>query len=501
MLVLAPALVPASPTSPEQARQVVAGWLSLEARPMNTDMGKTVATVSRHDGADGQAAYYIVYTNPKGFVIVPADDEVEPIIGFSPDGAYDPSPQNPLWALVSQDVPGRVAFVRQEATGKEQEALAAGALAQGKWARLLGAATTEGAVESGIPTISDVWVEPLLESTWSQSTAGGVNTYNIYTPENYVCGCVATAMAQLMRFHQHPTTGVGTASFNISICGSATTRALLGGDGSGGAYLWADMVLSPGVSTTTAQRQTIGALTADAGVSVNMDYCSSVSGTDTLKAANAFTSTFSYSNAVAGYNSGSNLPTTNRNAMVNPNLDAGYPVLFGITGDGGHAIVGDGYGYDSSTLYHHLNMGWAGSDDMWYNLPTIVTTNYNFNSVYKCVYNVFATGAGEIISGRVTDAEGNPIAGATVTGSRSGGGVYTDTTDAKGIYALRKVPSDSTYAISVSKAGYSFSSQQATTSNSTDDTVTCGNVWGVDFTGNAAPGGNEGASSLLLLEE
>lgn len=466
---------------------------------MKTDMGKTAMSVSRYDGADGQAAYYIVYTNPKGFVIVPADDEVEPIIGFSPDGTYDPSPKNPLGALVSQDVPGRVAFVRQEATGKKQEALAAGASAKGRWDMLLQAATQKSAVETGTASISDVRVAPLVQSTWDQSTAGGVNTYNIYTPNNYVCGCVATAMAQLMRFHQHPTTGVGTTSFSISICGSATTRALRGGNGVGGAYSWSDMVLSPGASTTTAQRQAIGALTADAGVAVNMDYCSGASGTDTLYAANAFKNTFGYSNAIRGRDSSwGNIPAANRNAMVNPNLDAGYPVLFGITGAGGHAIVGDGYGYDSSTMYHHLNMGWSGSNNLWYNLPTIDTTYYNFNSVYKCVYNVYKTGGGEIISGRVTDASGAPIAGATVIATRSGGGTYTDTTDAKGIYALSKVPSASTYTINVTKSGYTFTSKQATTGTSTNDTITTGNVWAVDFTGTGGGSGGGGVNLLPL---
>jgi len=50
-----------------------------------------------------------------------------------------------------------------------------------------------------------------------------------------------------------------------------------------------------------------------------------------------------YRNARKGFNEGYNLPGTQRNEMVNPNLDAGYPVLFGITGvDGGHAIICDG---------------------------------------------------------------------------------------------------------------------------------------------------------------
>ncbi|KUG27564.1 hypothetical protein ASZ90_002598 [hydrocarbon metagenome] len=497
VLCLFPGLVPASPTTPEQARQVVAGWLSLEAGPMKTDMGKTVMSVSRYDGADGQAAYYIVHTGAKGFVIVPADDEVEPIIGFSPDGVYDPSPKTPLGALVSQDVPGRVAFVRQEAA-KKQEALTAGVAAKDRWNTLSRAAVQKSAVETGTATISDVWVSPLVQTTWDQSTAGGVDTYNIYTPNNYVCGCVATAMAQLMRFHRHPATGVGTASFDIYVCGSATTRSLRGGNGSGGAYSWPDMVLSPGASTTTAQRQAIGALTADAGVSVNMDYCSDASGTDTLYAANAFKNTFGYSNAIRGRDSSwGNIPAANRNAMVNPNLDAGFPVLFGITGAGGHAIVCDGYGYDSATMYHHLNMGWSGSNDMWYNLPTIDTSYYNFNSVYKCVYNVYKTGTGEIISGRVTNASGAPISGATVTAARTGGGTYTDTTDAKGIYALSKVPSNSTYTITVAKSGYTFASKQATTGTSTNDTITTGNVWGVNFTGSG--GGSGSGVNLMLL--
>ena len=41
---------------------------------------------------------------------------------------------------------------------------------------------------------------------------------------------------------------------------------------------------------------------------------------------------------------------------------------------GGHAVVADGYGYQHTTLYHHLNMGWNGFDDAWYNLPDVNAT-------------------------------------------------------------------------------------------------------------------------------
>ncbi len=78
----------------------------------------------------------------------------------------------------------------------------------------------------------------------------------------------------------------------------------------------------------------------------------------------------------------------------------------------GHEVIVDGYGYNVSTLYHHLNLGWAGTADAWYNLPTISTGIYNFNSVIECIYNVFPQGSGEIISGRVLDAAGQPVSGA-----------------------------------------------------------------------------------------
>ena len=56
------------------------------------------------------------------------------------------------------------------------------------------------------------------------------------------------------------------------------------------------------------------------------------------------------------------MPTANLHNMINPNLDASYPAILGITDavGGGHEIIVDGYGYNVSTLYHHLNLGWGG---------------------------------------------------------------------------------------------------------------------------------------------
>ena len=103
----------AAPTTAEQAGSVVSGWLRLEAKPMDTTVGNKAARVETFKDAEGQPTYYIVYLDPTGFVIVAADDLVEPIIGFVPAGTYNPSDENPLGALVSRDLPGRIQAARK----------------------------------------------------------------------------------------------------------------------------------------------------------------------------------------------------------------------------------------------------------------------------------------------------------------------------------------------------------------------------------------------------
>lgn len=478
----------AAPVDAATAQTAVNGWLKTDQVPLGAVLGQAVLRVETYSDAAGAPLYHVAYLSPQGFVIVAADDLVEPIVGFAPDGQYDPSASNPLGALVSSDVPGRVAAVRGTRT---VQALAASPAAQSKWERLTRLGQGSSMVELGLLSVSDVRVAPVVKSLWSQQTAGGNACYNYYTPPfangataNYPCGCVATAMAQLMRFWQHPKTGVGTPSFTISTNGVSFSRSLRGGNGSGGAYSWANMSLTNGSATTTAQRQAIGALCHDAGVSVGMSYAADGSSSDTLQSKTVFVSTFGYANAVKGRrveNSTSVNIGAGLNGMVNPNLDAGCPVILGITGpSGGHAVVCDGYGYNLATLYHHLNMGWAGSDDAWYNLPTI-DAYYSFNSVYKCVYNVWTNGTGEIISGRVTDASGTPLQGVAVTAVRIAGGTYTATSDARGVYALARVPSSSSYTVSASKTGYNFTSQSVSTGTSSDYGSTAGNRWGINF--------------------
>ncbi len=480
----------AKPITSEQAKTAAQVWRVKEVAPLKASLGGSVSTVASFKDASGSDLYHVVYLKPAGFVILPADDRIEPIIAFSPEGQYVDSDDTPLGALVRKDLPGRMAHVRKLDSIKDAATTASPTqkdATQKKWDTLLTPSTN---LEYGLSSISDVRVAPLVQSKWSQSTVSGSNCYNYYTPNNYVTGCVATALSQLMRFHQRPSTSVGTGSYTITVDNVDRSEPLMGGNGSGGPYDWASMTLVPASGVTTAQCQAIGRLMHDAGAAVNMDYTASSSGTDTLLSATALKSTFGYSNAIKGYNSGNNLPTDARNTMVNPNLDAGLPVLFGITGtSGGHAIVGDGYGYQSGTMYHHLNMGWSGSNDLWYNLPTIDDSYFGFTSVYKVVYNVYTTGTGEIISGRATDCSGMPISGATVTATRSGYSPLTTTTNSNGVYFFKNVASGATFTITITKSGVTFSpaSQSVTVGTSTDQAASTGNKWGIDVSAICTP--------------
>ena len=466
-------------------------------------MGRHVEKVQTFAGEAGDLAYYVVYLLPSGLIFLPADDQVEPIIGFvSGATSYDPSPDNPLGALVSRDIPGRVAHARETAasalrSGETPAADSRMDKARNKWASLADPAGGSESVGSTLSSVSDVRVAPFVKSRWNQGRVDQLACYNYFTPPyepgntaNYICGCAATAMSQVIRYWQYPSAGIGVVSENYSIDGGAQlTGETRGGNDKGGPDNWGNMPLKPSATTSLNQREAIGRLTWDAGLSLDTNFTSTGAGTAFRKPHDALVQTFHYGNAKYGNNSGNNLPEDALYSMVNPNLHAKSPVIFGIEPNGGHFVVCDGYGYNDSTIYHHLNMGWSGGDDAWYNLPTIdaVVNKDLYTSIAACTYNIYTSGSGEIIAGRVTDTAGNPISGAKVQRKDSIGSKNSTTTDANGIYAFTKVPSASDYTVTASKTGYLFTPLTASTGASANDTITTGNVWGVDFAAYLGP--------------
>jgi len=452
----------ARPVSHEKAMRGAEEWISRSKarRPLRMPSGD-MRTVS----LDGTNLFHMVALEGGGFVTVSADDESSAIRGFSPSGEIpEMDEHSPLWALLLGDKAksrsrrhGRLKMERRHVAPKRKTATATRA------ARSFSAASTTPI------GIEDLRVAPLVESKWNQKEVAGKKVYNYYTPNGYCCGCVATAMAQLMRFHEYPRSAVTAQTFLCYIGEdfNPTNMTMKGGP-----YDWCNMPLVPDSTSTISdeEREAIGRLCYDVGVSMRMSYgCKGdSSGTfggfefDPLK------SVFSYKSAQSYMiDQASTLPDEAIKHGILANLDAQSPVLLGIAyvdngeAGNGHAIVADGYGYADGTLYCHLNMGWSGNSDYWYALPQI-GTQYKFNSVSSLVYNIFPKAEGEIVSGRVTDPFGNPAVGVTVAATVDRGQPYPEyttnvTTSATGVYSII-VPADCTTTLKASSDSNTWAS-------------------------------------------
>ncbi len=468
----------AAPVSEETALTAAKGWFLLDTTPLGSKPVLRVPSVATPFYDDqSQLLYYVVNVFPKGVVIVSGDDRLTPVVAWLPQATlFDDSEENPLLRLLNSDIADRLQEVKAHTTRHSSKNVL--------WDTLLLEATAPATrrLETD-PT--DLRVAAFVQSQWSQESYAQESLYNYYTPNNYPCGCVATAMAQIMRYYQYPTGTIPVQSFEIKVDNTPTTATLRGGDGNGGAYPWQSMPLVPDASITTTQREAIGALTYDAGVSINMDYSQGGSGASSLDAANSLVGIFGYSNAI--YQRSENSFNGEIENVINTNCDARIPTLLSVKDkdNSGHAIICDGYGYQISVLYHHINLGWGGYNDVWYNLPTVDTDPYSFVLLRSVVANIYTTGTGEIISGRVLDANNSPVEGVNVTASRDTGVVSSATTDSNGIYALTHVSSNTTFTVHAEKDGYTFKDQTATTGTSGYQTV--GNVWGINFAPNDVP--------------
>ncbi len=364
-----------------------------------------------------------------GFVVVSDADGA--MLAFSGEGRFSETNAAPLWTMLLADTgvaPSQRAMrpLPIADPGSDAPELPDGVSVARTTvgSRLLSA--TSVTTESGI---EDLRVSPLVESKWNQSTVSGKKVYNYYTPGNAVCGCVATAMSQIMRCHEYPTYSVSAKTKACLYNGSQTNLTM-----QGGTYSWSDMPLVPSSSISSAQQQqAIGKLTSDAGISVHMQYTSSSSGASVMVAAYALTNTWHFAQSQywvsdqSGEEADGYLPSETLENAILANLDAGFPCMLGISGSGGgHAIVADGYGYVGSQRYVHLNMGWSGSCDYWYCFP-VSAGGYTFSYLDEVVYNLFPTNTGNIVSGRVTSTNGTAIAGASVSWSG-----YTETTKKSG---------------------------------------------------------------------
>ena len=467
----------AATVTADQAKTAVQRWLRDDPAlgcPIQGAVGE-VRTCTPTNGA----SFHVVKLAAGGFVVTSADTRRAPVVAFSSGADLVEDDTNPLWVLLKRDLAIRA---QGGSSGGGAQLMGAApseveAANEAKWAKLLGGGAQLMSAQ-GISSVSDVRVAPLVQSKWNQDDVGGGYCYNYYTPNHYVCGCVATAGAQIMRYFCYPTAAMPPyTNENCAVNGTPTTLIT-----QGGTYSWELMPLVPANSSMTdAQRQAIGKLTSDVGICCNMNYKSGGSSSGGYMLAHVFTNHFGYASAqVANWNTDQSGSANVKNALLS-NFDAGLPVALGLDSDydGGHEIVGDGYGYSDGTLYIHFNMGWGGYDDAWYAPPAMETTQYDFSILDGVVYNVFTNLPLNtvICSGRVLDASGIPVENAMVTAKISGTStiVQSVTSNAKGIYALT-LPA-AAYTITATSCGTSASVGVTLSENVSIEYAPGGSYW------------------------
>ena len=450
----------AAPVTCDQARTAVGNWLRSDPG-LGCRLGQSVDSARTCTTTNG-ANFHVVRLAGGGFVVTSADTTQEPVVAFSDSADLVESAGNPLWGILQHEFSRRM-----RTTNVVSRAVSAPTAAEARWAALLSNAPVARA-GNGLASVSDLRVDEIVRSKWGQTVdsmwdnwSETENCYNLFTPNNYPCGCVATVMAQIMRYHNYPSSAevVTRTCMVAGVSGSFTT--------SGTAYDWANMPLIPehdweyewyDGGSTPAERAAIGKLTYECGIAMQMQWDDGESSSYGAFAFEPLTNVFRFANARSYLARNSeNLSADLVKQIMLPNLDAGYPVMLGIAS---HEVIADGYGFSDGQLYTHLNMGWCGTDNAWYNLPYVEPAEIDYSSsiVNHITYNIFTNETGELLSGRVIAADGNPIENALVsvspastggTATSGGTGLATTLTNGKGIYFFR-LPGASRYRVTAS---------------------------------------------------
>ena len=297
------------------------------------------------------------------------------------------------------------------------------------------------AAAEGLSSIEDVRVDVLVSSHWGQQTDTGYSNtgnpcFNYFTPGNYPCGCVATPISQLLRYWRYP----ASVKAGVSRClvdGAERSLAY------GGVEYDYDAMPYVTAGADEGQRAAIGRLVSDCAVALHSMFSSGGTFAFGMLSFVQLREIFGYSNAIGYVPAQSCTPFAAMKNTIVANLDAKCPVMITLIAkenEKTHQALIDGYGYHGGKLYFHFNLGWCNvrGDDAWYELDGTMDLDSGcyYNLIDGLVYNIFPDRTGDVLSGRVLDKDGKPVANVAVQASRNSKVVGTVQTDANGIYAF-----------------------------------------------------------------
>ena len=287
-----------------------------------------------------------------GFVVAGGDKAAEEILAYSNTGTFD----------IDNISPGLQYWIKQY----EQQI---------EYART----TATASVPAQFNCANTAWqhnrttVDILLKTHWNQDTP-----YNTMCPteekgtksEQCLTGCVATAMAQVMKYHEWPEEGNGSHTYFDSY--AQVTRE---GEFEGHRYDWGNMLETYTNTSTEEQKNAVGLLMSDAGLSVDMTYSADGSGAWPENVAYALVNYFGYDKG-ATFIYRDYISDTEWENLIYQELSEGRPIIMAgaLLSGASHCFVCDGY--DAETDKYHFNWGWGGTDDCYCALSAVTARTY-----------------------------------------------------------------------------------------------------------------------------
>lgn len=303
--------------------------------------------------SSGQPCLY-VFNYDHGYVIIAADDVAQPVLAYSEDECFpvDNMPEGMRYYL--GHYANQISFAVEHRLEAEEQVAA-------QWRDLSWFSKERS--QKGVPA--------MINLNWDQSYP-----YNYYCPgsgtNHAYAGCLADAMAMVMKFWNWPDHGEGSHSYTPANFPGQVQSA----DFENTYYDWDNMPVSLSYGSPLNQIQAVALLMWHCGIAVDMDYAYSGSGSHIEYVPGVISDFFRYTNQ-AKVQSRENYTRTQWEDMLIAVLDQGFPCVYaGVDAtQGGHAFVCDGY---NDNRYFHFNWGWSGSGNNYYAIDALNPPGYPY---------------------------------------------------------------------------------------------------------------------------
>ncbi len=311
---------------------------------------------------DHEPALFVFSNKNGGFMILSAEKKTTPLLGWADSGSFSQNMSE--WPPSLKEIVSN--WIEQIEYVREKD-LVPGPEISESWLKI-----EKGDFQG---TSGAKSVVPLLLTKWNQGC--GYNALCPVDPKGpcgrTYTGCVATAMAQVIRYNQHPATGKGSSCYTHYYYGE------LCADFSSGNYDYAAMPNS-GANAAVAK------LMYHCGVSVRMNYSPSGSGAFSTSVASAMRNYFDYTNGLIISKGSYNEEIWDR--ILTRELDNNRPLYYSGYGSSGHAFVLDGY---QASNHFHVNWGWGGSYDGYFYLNSLNPGSRNYTSGQRAIVGMIPT--------------------------------------------------------------------------------------------------------------